>query len=139
MNDNLGKMLNQIKNASLIKHEIILMPYTLNNYLILKVLKDEGFFESISVITKKTTSLNNRKNFRYIKVYLKYYGQNKKSVINNISRLSKPSLRVYAKYKNIPNVLNGLGTTIISTSKGIMTNKDASANKIGGELLFSIW
>ncbi len=153
MNDNLGKMLNQIKNANLTKRQVVFIPYTLDTYLILKVLIDESFIDSISVVNKKSfdpgdkesiemeenIEENIKKTPRYIKVYLRYSGQEKKSAINNISRFSKPSLRVYAKYKNIPHILNGLGLIIMSTSKGIMTSKDAYTSKIGGELLFSIW
>ena len=139
MNDNLGKMLNKIKNASLVKHEVVLIPYTLNNYLILKVLKEESFLESIQVVMKKNSLNTNENTSKYIKVYLKYNDQTKKPFIKNICRLSKPSLRVYTNYKNIPQVLNGLGIIIMSTSKGIMTSKEAYRNAIGGELLFSVW
>ena len=139
MSDNLGKMLNKIKNASLVKHEVVLIPYTINNYLILKSLQQEKFVESITIVVKKQSSKNVNNDYKYIKVYLKYNDQNKKPFIKNICRLSKPSLRVYTNYKNIPQVLNGLGVIIMSTSKGIMTSKEAFKNKIGGELLFSIW
>ena len=139
MSDNLGKMLNKIKNASLVKHEVVLIPYTVNNYLTLKVLQEEKFIESIHIVTKKQSLKLSHSADKYIKVYLKYNEQNKKPFIKDIKRLSKPSLRAYTNYKNIPQVLNGLGIIIMSTSKGIMTNKDAFKNKIGGELLFSIW
>jgi small subunit ribosomal protein S8 len=137
MNDNLGNMLSKIKNASLVKHEIVIVPYTISNYSILKVLQQENFIEHIQIITKN--SIKSRKNQRYIKVYLKYKGQSKKSFITNISRISKPSLRLYVNSKNIPLLFNGLGLIIISTSKGIMTGRDAYKLGIGGELLFSIW
>lgn len=139
MSDNLGKMLNKIKNASLIKHEALLIPYTLNSYLILKVLQQEQFIKSIQVVFKKSSLINNSINNtqKYIKVYLKY--NSKDSFIKNICRLSKPSLRIYSNHKNIPQVLSGLGIIIMSTSKGIMTSKDAYSIGIGGELLFSIW
>ena len=135
MNDNLGKMLNKIKNATLVKHEVVLIPYTLNNYLILKVLHQEGFLYSVNIIVKNNLRTNNK----YIKVYLKYDDITKKSFIKNICRLSKPSLRVYTNYKTIPQILNGLGIVILSTSKGVMTSKEAYKHRIGGELLFSIW
>ena len=137
MNDNLGNMLSKIKNASLVKHEIVIVPYTINNYSILKVLQQEGFIEHIHLITKKNKEV--KENQRCIKVYLKYKGQNKKSFITNISRISKPSLRLYVNSKNIPLLFNGLGLIVISTSKGIMTGKEAYKVGIGGELLFSIW
>nr|YP_009240371.1 30S ribosomal protein S8 [Gymnochlora stellata]BAU62505.1 30S ribosomal protein S8 [Gymnochlora stellata] len=139
MNDNIGKMLNSLRNASLIKHRIIFIPYSLKNFLILNVLKQEDFLESISIINKKLEKTNSQLVVKYIKIQLKYKGLEKSPSINNIIRISKPSLRVYSNYKNIPFILNGLGTVVLSTSKGIMTGKDAKRNKIGGELLFSIW
>jgi small subunit ribosomal protein S8 len=137
MNDNLGNMLSKIKNASLVKHEIVIVPYTVSNYSILKVLQQEDFIENIQIITKNSTK--NRRNQRYIKLHLKYKGQNKKSFITNISRISKPSLRLYVNSKNIPLLFNGLGLIVISTSMGIMTGKEAYKLGIGGELLFSVW
>jgi len=134
MTDNLGKMLNKIKNAILVKHEAVLIPYTLNNFLILRILEQEGFLDSINIVCKKK-----KREYKYIKVYLKYNEQTSKSFIRNICRLSKPSLRVYTNSKKIPRILNGLGIIIVSTSKGVMTSKDAYNNNIGGELLFSIW
>lgn len=152
MSDNLGNMLNKIKNALLIRQEVILIPYTLNNFLILKILCEEGLLESVNIISKKKgssfsvcTEKNdsflpiNRENLRCIKVQLKYSNIDRKPSIKNIVRLSKPSLQVYTNHKNIPQILNGLGVIIMSTSKGIMTNKDAFKNGVGGELLFSIW
>ena len=139
MSDNLGKMLNKIKNASLVKHEVVLIPYTVNNYVTLKVLQQEMFIESINIVAKKHSLKSSNNTDKYIKVYLKYNEQTKKPFIKNIKRLSKPSLRAYTNYKNIPQVLNGLGIIIMSTSKGIMTSKEAYRNAIGGELLFSVW
>lgn len=139
MVDNLGSMLNTVKNAILMKHEVVLVPYTLNNFLILNILYEENFLEAISIISKVTSLSDKSQIRRYIKINLKYELQNRKSFIKNIVRLSKPSLQVYTNNKNIPYVLNGLGIIIVSTSKGIMTNRDALKKGIGGELLFSIW
>lgn len=139
MVDNLGSMLNTVKNAILMKHEVVLLPYTLNNFLILNILYEENFLEAISIISKVTSLSDKSQIRRYIKINLKYELQNRKSFIKNIVRLSKPSLQVYTNNKNIPYVLNGLGIIIVSTSKGIMTNRDALKKGIGGELLFSIW
>lgn len=133
MNDNLGKMLNKIGNATLVRHESVIIPFTLSNFFILKVLQEEKFVESVNIMTSVT---NQNKS---LKVDLKYSDQDGQPFIKNIHRLSKPSLRVYANHKNIPNILNGLGVVIISTSKGIMTSREAYKNKLGGELLFSIW
>ena len=133
MNDNLGKMLNKIRNATLVRHESVIIPFTLSNFFILKVLKEEKFIESVNVVTNIATQNKS------LKVDLKYSDQNGQPFIKNINRLSKPSLRVYANHKNIPNILNGLGVVIISTSKGIMTSREAYKNQLGGELLFSIW
>ena len=134
MNDSLGNMLSKIRNASLIKHEILTIPYTLNDFLILKVLEEEGFIEFIQIIAKKSN--RSKKNYKFIKLHLKYRKHTRKPFITNIFRLSKPSLRVYVNHKNIPLILNGLGLIILSTSKGIMTSKDAHKFGIGGELLF---
>lgn len=137
MNDNLGKMLIKIKNASLVKHEVILVPYTSNDFLILKALQEEGFINSIKIVSKKNSTSKNLE--KYIKVNLKYKGSLRKPFITNITRMSKPSLPLYVNSKNIPLILNGLGVIIMSTPKGIMTSKDAYKFGIGGELLFSIW
>ena len=139
MADNLGNMLNTIKNATLMRHEVVLVPYTLNNFLISKTLYEENFFDSISIISKKSISLKKEQMQRFIKINFRYESKSRKPFIKNIVRLSKPSLQVYTNYKNIPRVLNGLGIIIMSTSKGIMTSREAIKNKIGGELLFSIW
>lgn len=149
MSDNLGNMLNKIRNALLIKQEVILIPYTLNNFLILKILYEEGLLQSINIISKRRKSSLffsieeqqsiDSNNLRYIKVHLLYNTNDKKPIIKNLVRLSKPSLKVYTNHKNIPQILNGLGVVIMSTSKGIMTNNEAFKNGIGGELLFSVW
>jgi len=139
MADNLGNMLNTIKNATLMKHEVVLVPYTLNNFLISKILYEENFLDAISIISKKNLSNKKGQMQRFIKINFRYESQSKKPFIKNIVRLSKPSLQVYTNYKNIPQVLNGLGIIIMSTSKGIMTSREALKRGIGGELLFSIW
>lgn len=154
MKDNLGNMLNKIRNGMLAKHEVILIPYTLNNFLILKVLDQEKLIESVSIISKKKKRpsiqcsddelcelplFTNTDDKRYIKIHLRYNKTNNESFIKNLTRLSKPSLQVYVNYRNIPQILNGLGIIIMSTPKGIMTNKEAYNNRTGGELLFSIW
>nr|YP_009240491.1 30S ribosomal protein S8 [Lotharella vacuolata]BAU62625.1 30S ribosomal protein S8 [Lotharella vacuolata] len=136
MTDNLGKMLNAIKNATLIKQDVLLIPYTLNNFLILKLLYDESFLESICILSKFDPFFHNK---RFIKISLKYESKSKKSFINNIVRISKPSLRIYSPCNKIPKILNGLGLVIISTSQGIMTSREALVKGVGGELLFSIW
>lgn len=133
MTDNLGKMLNKIKNANLVRHESVVIPFTLSNFFILKVLEQEKFVDRVTVIVNKKT------NNKSLKVYLKYSKQNGNPFIKNINRYSKPSLRIYTNYKNIPSILNGLGTIIVSTSKGVMTSHEAYKNRLGGELLFSIW
>lgn len=139
MIDNLGNMLNTIKNANVMKRDVILVPYTLNNFLILKLLYEEKFLNSISIISKKVRYLGKEQERRYIRVHFKYKSINKSPFIQNIIRISKPSLQVYSKSKNIPHILNGLGIIIISTSQGIMTSQEAKKRGIGGELLFSIW
>ena len=78
-------------------------------------------------------------NFNLIEIKLKYNSNSKKPCITNLKRLSSPGLRIYSSYKKIPRIFNGMGTVIISTSKGLMTDNEARINKIGGEILFSIW
>nr|QCI04275.1 ribosomal protein S8 [Anotrichium furcellatum] len=131
VNDTISDMLTRIRNANLAKHHIVQVPSTKIIKNILKVLKQEGFiyeFEEIGENIKKTFVIS-----------LKYKGHNKKPVITELKRISKPGLRVYANYKEIPQVLGGIGVAIISTSKGIMTDKLARNFGLGGEVICYIW
>lgn len=130
INDTISDMLTRIRNANLIKNENVFVLNTKTNQRIGELLKKQGYIESI----QKSSN-----NFNLIEIKLKYNNNSKKPCINNLKRLSSPGLRIYCSYKKIPRILNGMGTIIISTSKGLMTDNEARMNKIGGEILFSIW
>ncbi|WP_185851954.1 30S ribosomal protein S8 [Blattabacterium cuenoti] len=122
--DVIADFLTRIRNASLAKHKLIEAPYSKIRKEIVCVLLEGGYILDYRI----------EKNKKIIKIALKYY-KKKISVIQKIIRISKPGLRKYCKYKNIPRVLNGLGIAIISTSSGILTDKQARKKKVGGEIL----
>lgn len=124
-------MLTRIRNANMVKHQIVEIPATKMSKAIATILKEEGYIENFEIYTE------NR--FDYLLLSLKYKGQSRERVINKIKRISKPGLRIYANSKTLPSVLGGLGTAIISTSKGLMTDKSAKELGIGGEVLCYIW
>lgn len=130
INDTISDMLIRIRNANLQKHENVFVLNTKTNQRIGEILKKQGYIESLNI---PLNILNP------IKIKLKYNGNLKKPSITNLKRLSSPGLRIYSSYKKIPKILNGMGTIIISTSKGLLTDHEARINKIGGEILFSIW
>ena len=129
MTDPIADMLTRIRNANQAKHEVVEMPASRLKLEILEVLKNEGYITEYEKIEDGKQGV--------IKVTLKYV--NKERVIKGIKRISKPGLRVYAKSTELPQVLNGLGVAIISTSKGIMTDKDARKANVGGEILAFVW
>ncbi len=128
--DPIADMLTRIRNANSSKHESVLIPSSKMKVAIAKILDDEGYINGYEVIDDGKQGM--------IKVTLKY-GANKTKVITGIKRVSKPGLRVYANKEEMPKVLRGLGIAIVSTSKGIMTDKDARKNNVGGEVLAFIW
>ena len=128
--DPIADMLTRIRNANSSKHESVLIPSSKMKVAIAKILDDEGYINGYEVIDDGKQGV--------IKVTLKY-GANKTKVITGIKRVSKPGLRVYANKEEMPRVLRGLGIAIVSTSKGIMTGKDARKNNVGGEVLAFIW
>jgi small subunit ribosomal protein S8 len=130
INDTISDMLTRIRNANLIKNENVFVLNTKTNQRIGELLKKQGYIDSIKISSN---------NFNQIEIKLKYNSNLKKPCITNLKRLSSPGLRIYSSYKKIPRFLNGMGTIIISTSKGLMTDHEARINKIGGEILFSIW
>lgn len=130
IHDTISDMLCRIRNAQLAKHEKVSVLNTKINRKISEILKKEGYIEDFTVSTLS---------FKNLEIDLKYLGSPKKPSITNLKRLSWPGLHFYSKYKDIPPVLNGMGVVILSTSKGIMTDREARANKVGGELLCSIW
>ena len=127
-NDKVSDFLTQIRNANLNHNLSIIIVKTKINYQILKILKQEGFIDSFSEYSSNQ-----------LKIYLKYEGRGRKPIITNLKRISKPGRRIYANYKEIPRILGGLGIIILSTSKGILTDRDARFYRIGGEILCSIW
>jgi len=129
--DTISDMLTRIRNAHLVKHQIVQIPVTKMSLAITKILKEEGFIEDF-----ENYQDGNRK---YLLLSLKYIGKSRKSVINEIKRISKPGLRVYTNSKELPRVLDNLGIAIMSTSKGVMTNLKAKELNIGGEVLCYIW
>nr|YP_010619130.1 Ribosomal protein S8 [Pterosiphonia complanata]WAX03143.1 Ribosomal protein S8 [Pterosiphonia complanata] len=131
INDMISDMLTKIRNANLAKHQIVQVPATKMTRNIIKVLQQEGF---IYEFEEMESDLKNQ-----ILISLKYKGKNKKPIITELKRISKPGLKVYASHKELPKVLGGIGIAIISTSKGIMTDKTARQFGLGGEVLCYIW
>jgi small subunit ribosomal protein S8 len=129
MTDPIADMLTRIRNANQAKHEVVEMPASRLKLEILEVLKNEGYITEYEKVEDGKQGV--------IKVTLKYV--NKERVIKGIKRISKPGLRVYAKSTELPQVLNGLGVAIISTSNGVMTDREARKNKLGGEVIAFVW
>ena len=129
MTDPIADMLTRIRNANQAKHEVVEMPASRLKLEILEVLKNEGYIAEYEKIEDGKQGV--------IKVTLKYV--NKERVIKGIKRISKPGLRVYAKSSELPKVLNGLGVAIISTSNGVMTDREARKSKLGGEVIAFVW
>ena len=129
--DTIADMLTRIRNANLAKHQIVQIPSTKTTRNIAQVLFNEGLIESFEELS---TGIRGS-----LLLSLKYSGVNRKPVIEKIERVSKPGLRVYSGSKKMPRVLGGFGTAIISTSKGLMTDRQARSEGIGGEILCYIW
>ena len=130
MNDPIADMLTRIRNALIARHDTVTLPASNMKKAIAKILLDEGYVKSIDFIDDDVQG--------QIKIVLKYV-QGKQPVIKGLKRISKPGLRVCARREELPKVLGGLGVAIISTSKGIMTDKEARNAGIGGEVLAYIW
>lgn len=128
--DPIADLLTRIRNALTAKHETVSVPNSKMKKSIVDILVNEGFVKSAEVVEKDGKS--------EIVITLKYGAKNEK-VITNLKRISKPGLRVYCGYEQLPEVLGGLGIAIVSTSKGVMTDKQARNNKIGGEVLAYVW
>ena len=124
--DTIADMLTRIRNANQMRYQEVSVPASNLKVSLAKILKEEGFIEDYKLVNEDVQGT--------IELTLKY-GQNKERVITGLKRISKPGLRVYAKSNEIPKVLNGLGIAIISTSKGIMTDKKARELSLGGEVL----
>lgn len=128
--DPIADMLTRIRNAINAKHESVLIPASKEKLAIAEILLEEGYISSFE--------LENAGAFKNIKVVIKYDADGS-SVIQGIKRISKPGLRIYCTVDKIPSVINGLGIAILSTNKGIMTDKKARAQKVGGEVLCYVW
>ena len=129
--DTISDMLTRIRNANMVKHQIVQVPSTKMSKAIAEILKEEGFIENFEIYDEELRS--------YLLISLKYKGQLREPVICKMERVSKPGLRVYANSRKLPIVLDDLGIAIISTSKGLMTNLKAKELGIGGEVLCYIW
>jgi small subunit ribosomal protein S8 len=130
MTDPIADMLTRIRNASKAKHEKVDIPSSKLKIEIAKILKDEGFVKNVKLVKDRRQGL--------IRVYLKY-SDDEIPVIQGLKRISKPGRRVYAGNDNIPKVLAGLGTAILSTPKGIQTGKQAKKDNVGGEVICHVW
>ena len=130
INDPIADMLTRIRNGLIARHDAVTIPASNMKKAIAKILLDEGYIKSVDYIDDGLQG--------QIKIVLKYM-QGKESVIKGLKRISKPGLRVYARNDEIPKVLGGLGIAIVSTSKGVMTDKEARNAGVGGEVLAYIW
>ena len=129
ISDVIADMLTRIRNANNAKHETVDVPASNLKKSIAQILADEGYIKNFTVIEDGKQGI--------IKITLKYIG--KKQVIQGLRRVSKPGLRIYSGCEDMPKVMNGLGIAIVSTNKGIMTDKKARKENVGGEILAFIW
>ena len=130
MTDPIADMLTRIRNANQMKHLTVLVPASKIKLEILNVIKNEGYIEDVEFVEDGKQG--------EIKVTLKYTDK-KERVIKGITRISKPGLRVYAKSTEMPKVLNGLGVAVVSTSTGVMTDREARQKHLGGEVIAYVW
>ncbi|MDX8418082.1 MAG: 30S ribosomal protein S8 [Absicoccus sp.] len=130
MTDPIADMLTRIRNALVQKHDVVSMPVSKEKKAIAKILKEEGFITDYAV--------EGDGQFKELTITLKYT-EDKQRVITGLRRISKPGLRVYAHADELPRVLNGLGIAIISTSNGVMTDREARKQHVGGEVLAYVW
>ena len=131
MSDPIADMLTRIRNANSAKHDTVDVPASKMKLAIAKILLDEGYIAKYDIIEDGS--------FKTIHITLKYGADKNDKIISGIKRISKPGLRVYASKDELPKVLGGLGTAIISTNKGVLTDKEARKLGVGGEVLAFIW
>ena len=131
MTDPIADMLTRIRNANTAKHETVDVPASKIKTEIARILLDEGYIKAYEIVEDGVV--------KTIKITLKYGADKNQKVISGLKRISKPGLRVYAGVENMPKVLGGLGIAIISTNKGIVTDKEARAMNVGGEVLAFVW
>lgn len=130
MTDPIADMLTRIRNANMVRHEKLELPASNMKKEIAEILKREGFVRDVEYVEDSKQGI--------IRIFLKY-GQNNERVITGLKRISKPGLRVYAKTDEVPRVLNGLGIALVSTSHGLLTDKEARAKQVGGEIVAYVW
>ena len=131
MSDPIADMLTRIRNANTAKHDTVDIPSSKMKIAIADILVDEGFIEKYDLIDEGA--------FKTIRITLKYGADKNEKIISGIKRISKPGLRIYAGKDEIPTVLGGLGIAILSTNKGIITDKEARKLQVGGEVLAFVW
>ena len=129
--DTIADMLTRIRNASSAKHETVDIPASNMKKAIAQILVDEGYIKNYQVIEDGKQGI--------LRVALKYNGASKTPVILGLRRVSKPGLRIYSSSEDMPKVMKGIGTAIVSTSKGVMTDKQARKENVGGEVLAFVW
>ena len=130
MTDPIADMLTRIRNANMVRHEKLEVPASNIKKEIAEILKREGFVRDVEYVEDNKQGI--------IRIFLKY-GKENERVITGLKRISKPGLRVYAKTDEVPKVLNGLGIALVSTSNGLLTDKEARAKKVGGEIVAYVW
>ena len=131
MTDPIADMLTRIRNAIMARQELIDVPYSVIKFSIAKLLKEEGYLKNYKIYTDEARK-------KFIKVYLNYDERNR-NVITGLRRVSKPGRRVYVKAEDLAKERARLGTAVLSTSRGLMTDKEALGTHVGGELLFRVW
>nr|AYQ93435.1 ribosomal protein S8 [Lepocinclis tripteris] len=138
--DHLSDLLTRIRNANIIGSEMVILPKTNLAVSVLSLLKREGFIDGFDIFKNNLSNFNFVQDKEFVSVKLKFKkGSILKPYISCIKRVSKPGLRVYSRVSNLPVVFGGIGVAILSTSKGLMTSKDAKVYNVGGEVLFYIW
>lgn len=130
-NDTIADMLTRIRNATLVKQQATAIPATKMTKNIASVLKQEGYIADFEEVGEGID--------RRLMLSLKYQGKNRQPIIQKLKRVSRPGLRVYSNHQDLPRVLGGIGIAIISTSKGIMTDREARRQGVGGEILCYVW
>ena len=130
MTDPIADLLTRIRNANMVRHEKLEVPASNIKKEVAEILKREGFVRDVEFIEDNKQGI--------IRIFLKY-GSNNERVITGLKRISKPGLRVYAKADEVPRVLNGLGIALVSTSQGVLTDKEARAKQVGGEIVAYVW
>ena len=131
ISDPIADMLTRIRNANTAKHDTVDIPLSKMKVAIANILVDEGYIAKYEIVPDG--------NFQVIRVYLKYENNKRVKIISGLKKISKPGLRVYAGSSELPKVLGGLGIAIISTNKGVMTDKEARKENVGGEVLAFVW